>query len=87
MFRAAGASVGWGFQFQEPLFLVAISALLVAFASNLFGVFEIGSGTGALGGLGAGASGPQRSFFEGLLGASPHFLSFWIVRLRWCRRG
>jgi len=64
--RAAGASVGWGFQFQEPLFVAAISALLVVFACNLFGLFEIGS-VGALAGLGAGASGWRRSFFEGLL--------------------
>src|SRR5258705_144329 len=28
--RAAGASVGWGFQLQQPVFLVAIAALLVA---------------------------------------------------------
>ena len=39
--RAAGTSVGWGFQLQEPVFLVAICALLVAFAQNLFGAFEI----------------------------------------------
>ena len=40
--RAAGTSVGWGFQFQEPLFVAAIAAVLVVFALNLFGVFEIG---------------------------------------------
>ncbi len=63
--RRAGASVGWGFQFQEPLFVAAISALLVLFALNLFGVFEIGAPR--LGELGAAASGVRRSFFEGLL--------------------
>ncbi len=63
--RGAGASVGWGFQFQEPLFVAAISALLVLFALNLFGVFEIGAPR--LGELGASASGIRRSFFEGLL--------------------
>ncbi|MGH0032158.1 MAG: protein-disulfide reductase DsbD family protein, partial [Myxococcota bacterium] len=63
--RSAGTAVGWGFQFQEPLFLVAISSVLVVFALNLFGVFEIGAPelgmeVGAPGGL-------RRSFFEGLL--------------------
>jgi thiol:disulfide interchange protein DsbD len=65
--RQAGAAVGWGFQFQEPLFVAGIAILLVAFASNLFGVFEITAPTGALAGLGAETSGARRSFFEGLL--------------------
>jgi thiol:disulfide interchange protein DsbD len=65
--RAAGSEVGWGFQFQSPGFLVAISALCVAFALNLFGVFEIGFVPGGLASVGAGAQGARRSFFEGLL--------------------
>jgi len=65
--RSAGVSVGWGFQFQEPRFLVAISALLVLFALNLFGVFEIDApNTGST--LVLSSAGPlRRSFFEGLL--------------------
>jgi len=65
--RAAGTAVGWGFQLQEPIFLVAISALLVALALNLFGAFEIEVDTGRLGGIGSGAPGAARSFFDGLL--------------------
>jgi thiol:disulfide interchange protein DsbD len=65
--RSAGHSVGWGFQFQEPLFVAAISALLVAFAMNLFGVFEIEFGQGRLASVGQGSVGFQRSVFEGLL--------------------
>ncbi len=38
--RTAGLSVGWGVQFQNPLFLAAMTALLVLFAANLFGLFE-----------------------------------------------
>ena len=64
--RAAGSYVGWGFQFQEPRFALAITLLLVGFALNLFGVFEIGSPS-ALGDVGADASGVARSFFDGLL--------------------
>ena len=65
--RAAGHSVGWGFQFQEPIYIAAISAVLVAFALNLFGTFEIRGGAGPLADLGQQATGARRSFFEGLL--------------------
>jgi thiol:disulfide interchange protein DsbD len=65
--RAAGHSVGWGFQFQEPLFVAAISAILVSFALNLFGVFEIELGQGRLAALGQSSAGAKRSLFEGLL--------------------
>jgi thiol:disulfide interchange protein DsbD len=65
--RAAGSEVGWGFQFQSPGFLVAVSALCVTFALNLFGVFEIGFVPGGLASVGADAPGARRSFFEGLL--------------------
>ncbi|MGH6976512.1 MAG: protein-disulfide reductase DsbD family protein, partial [Stellaceae bacterium] len=40
-FRAAGVAVGWGLQFQQPVFLVAMAAILTAFAANLWGLFEI----------------------------------------------
>ena len=39
--RAAGQSVGWGIQFQQPVFLAAMTAILVLFACNLAGLFEI----------------------------------------------
>ncbi len=65
--RAAGHSVGWGFQFQEPLFVAAIAAVLVTFAMNLFGAFEIEFGQGRLATVGQDAEGWRRSFFEGLL--------------------
>lgn len=65
--RAAGHAVGWGFQFQEPLFVAGISALVVAFALNLFGVYEIELGQGRLASVGQDATGLRRSVFEGLL--------------------
>ena len=37
----AGYAVGWGMQFQSPLFLAAMAALLVLFAANLWGLYEI----------------------------------------------
>lgn len=39
--RQAGVAVGWGLQFQQPLFLAAIVALLTLFAANLWDFFEI----------------------------------------------
>jgi len=65
--RAGGESVGWGFQFQQPVFVAGISAVLVVFALNLFGSFEIFVPTGGLAEVGSHAAGPRRSFFEGLL--------------------
>ena len=40
--RAAGQSIGWGFQLQEPLFVAALAILFFTMALNLSGVFEIG---------------------------------------------
>jgi suppressor for copper-sensitivity B len=37
----AGSAVGWGVQFQAPLFLAAMAALLTLFAANLWDLFEV----------------------------------------------
>lgn len=39
--QQAGQEVGWGFQFQNPIFLVGMSALVLVFALSLFGLFYI----------------------------------------------
>ncbi len=39
--RGAGVSVGWGVQFQQPAFLVAMSLIVTLFACNLWGLFDI----------------------------------------------
>ena len=39
--KAAGREITWAFQFTNPWFLVAMSAVVLVFALNLFGVFEI----------------------------------------------
>jgi len=39
--KALGHTVGWGIQFQQPLFLGAMTVLVSLFAFNLFGFFEI----------------------------------------------
>ena len=50
--KGAGMAVGWGIQFQQPIFLVAMILVLMLFAWNLFGLFEFHLPR-ALGGLGA----------------------------------
>ena len=39
--KSAGAAVGWGIQFQQPLFLAAMAVVVSLFACNLWGIFEI----------------------------------------------
>ena len=41
--RNFGYSVGWGVQFQQPIFLMVIGLILTLFALNLFGLFNISS--------------------------------------------
>ncbi|MCY1073281.1 protein-disulfide reductase DsbD family protein [Archangium lansingense] len=65
--RAGGSSVGWGFQFQEPLFVAAVAAVLVAFALNLFGVFHVGTDGTALVEKVDSSHGFSRSAGEGVL--------------------
>jgi thiol:disulfide interchange protein len=69
--QAAGGVAGWSTAFQNPQFRVIMCALLVLVALNLFGVFEVNLGGGALGVAGdlstkEGASG---AFFNGVLAA------------------
>ncbi len=39
--KASGMTVGWGIQFQQPWFLIFMTILMMAFAFNLWGLFEI----------------------------------------------
>lgn len=39
--QAAGRTIGWGIQFQQPVFIAAMVAVLTLFACNLWGFFEI----------------------------------------------
>ena len=39
--KGLGLTVGWGIQFQQPLFLTAMAVVVSLFAFNLFGFFEI----------------------------------------------
>ncbi|WP_417526046.1 protein-disulfide reductase DsbD family protein [Marinovum sp.] len=39
--QSMGQAVGWGLQFQSPVFLSTMIVILVLFAANLFGLFEL----------------------------------------------
>ncbi|MBM85375.1 MAG: hypothetical protein CMM47_05075, partial [Rhodospirillaceae bacterium] len=41
LLKHAGLAVGWGIQFQQPVFLAAMAVLVTGFAANLFGWLEI----------------------------------------------
>lgn len=41
-----GYSIGWGFQFQQPLFLLGMAALVTVMSLGLFGVFMVQLSTG-----------------------------------------
>ncbi|MFN7641748.1 MAG: protein-disulfide reductase DsbD family protein [Burkholderiales bacterium] len=63
--RAAGESVGWGFQLQSPAFVAAMALLFVAVALNFSGVFEFGMALTRLGGVGGNST--AGSFGAGVL--------------------
>ncbi len=61
----AGAAVGWGIQFQQPAFVTFLTVVMVLFALNMWGLFEIPLPQSL---ARAGGSGPR----EGVAG---HFVS------------
>lgn len=67
--QQAGRNASWGMQFQNPVFLVSMVTLVTLVALNLFGLFEVSLGGGAL----TAAStltrqeGPTGAFFNGVL--------------------
>ncbi len=65
--RAAGGAVGWGFQFQSPIFVAAMSWLMLAIGLNLSGVYEIGLTMTGAGHHLTHKPGHSGSFFTGLL--------------------
>ncbi|MFH1814056.1 MAG: protein-disulfide reductase DsbD domain-containing protein [Pseudomonadota bacterium] len=65
--RATGLQAGWGFQFQSPVFVTAMAALLFVIGLNLSGVFGFGSGFASAGDTLASRPGLSGSFFTGAL--------------------
>ncbi len=67
--QSTGHRASWGMQFSNPPFLVALTALVTLVALNLFGVFEVTLGGGAMDAAGKLASkhGATGAFFNGVL--------------------
>jgi thiol:disulfide interchange protein DsbD len=65
--RAAGATLGWGFQFQSPIFVALMAAFLFFLGLSLAGQFEIGLSLTSAGGSLAQKQGYAGSFFTGVL--------------------
>ena len=65
--RAAGGTLGWGFQFQSPVFLALMAGLLYFLGLSLAGQFEIGLSLTSAGGSLAAKQGYTGSFFTGVL--------------------
>jgi len=65
--KHAGAAIGWGFQFQNPLIVAMLAYLLFLIGLSLAGLFEIGAGLTSIGGKLTGSHFYNGSFFTGVL--------------------
>ncbi|MDP3694186.1 protein-disulfide reductase DsbD domain-containing protein, partial [Bradyrhizobium sp.] len=68
----AGASVGWGIQFQQPLFLVGMAVVLSMFAASQFGLFHLAVSSGLL---------TRASGLAGGTSVTSHFLGGFVATL------
>lgn len=65
--RAGGEQIGWGFQFQSPVFVLATAWLMLALGLNLSGAYTVGGSLAGVGDRLAGRDGLPGSFFTGVL--------------------
>lgn len=65
--RAGGTAIGWGMQFQSPVFVLAMMALFMALGLNMSGVFEISSRFSGAGDALTRKPGLTGDFFTGVL--------------------
>ncbi len=66
--KSAGQQITWAFQFTNAYFVLSMSVVVLVFALNLFGVFEISLPQRATRGLlgATAAGGDSASFFQGV---------------------
>ncbi len=64
---AAGNSIGWGYQLQNPWVILALMLLMFVLALNMFGLFELGTSATSVGGSLQSKQGFSGSFFSGVL--------------------
>ena len=67
--KASGALVGWGMQFQSPVFLTFVVVLLAVFAASMFGLFTIRLPSALNNRLGTAGSGYAGDFATGAFAA------------------
>ncbi len=67
LIRSAGESVGWGFQLQQPFFVLALIYVFSLLTANLAGFFEIGGRWMGLGSHLSEKEGKIGAFFTGVL--------------------
>jgi suppressor for copper-sensitivity B len=69
--KSAGASIGWGIQFQQPAFLALMAIVCLLFAANIWGLFQIPMpafvGRVAVAGDAGIGNDHAKSFFTGVL--------------------
>ena len=65
--QQAGSAIGWGFQLQSPIFVIALAYLFVAMGLSLSGLVEMGSNLMNTGSGLANRGGLGGSFFTGVL--------------------
>lgn len=65
--KLGGGSIGWGFQYQSPVFVLLVAYLMFAVGLNLSGLFVVGAGAVGLGSSLAAREGSLGSFFTGVL--------------------
>jgi thiol:disulfide interchange protein DsbD len=65
--RAAGQTLGWGFQLQQPIVVGGLALLMFAIGLMMSGLFNWGSGLAGMGQSLTEKSGPAGDFFTGVL--------------------
>jgi thiol:disulfide interchange protein len=65
--KAGGGSVGWGFQFQSPVFVLLLALLMFAVGLSLSGLVTLGGSAAGIGQGLAAQPGLRGSFFTGVL--------------------
>ncbi|NLH50914.1 MAG: thiol:disulfide interchange protein [Myxococcales bacterium] len=64
--KSGGEAIGWGFQFQSPLFVALLAALVFVFGLSLLDVFVLTAPTGAALQEAVAKEGLRGSFFNGI---------------------
>ncbi len=67
LIKSAGTKIGWGFQFQSPVFVALLAVLFFILSVDFFGVLEMGTALPQWTGTVRPSSGKWGSFLSGVL--------------------